>query len=147
MNYIDKREILSEFFQDKGYDLRKFQGFPDNSMVISKALNKEDALNVLDLYYELFIPVLGGDVLYLKQNGILDYTNDNWCIDRLHKETYSQFLKRSIDTSKDYIKNYRHPFLKESSILFNIVPFDIENYDTRVTQGDCEDTLSCTEIG
>ena len=41
MNCVDKKR-LNEFFQDKGYDLRKFQGTPDNDIVISKALNKED---------------------------------------------------------------------------------------------------------
>ena len=128
MNCVDKKR-LNEFFQDKGYDLRKFQGTPDNDIVISKALNKEDALNLLDLCFELFIPVLGGDVLFLKDNGSLDYTYDNWYINRLQAETFYQFLKRSIDVSKDYINNYHHPFLKESSILFNIVPFDIENYE------------------
>lgn len=128
MNNVDKK-ILSEFFQGKGYDLRRFQGTPDNDIVISKALNKENALNLLDLCFELFIPVLGGDVLCLKDNGSLDYTYDNWCIDRLQAETYYQFLKRSIDISKDYINNYRHPSLKESSILFNIVLFDIENHE------------------
>lgn len=128
MNCVDKKR-LNEFFQGKGYDLGKFQGFPDNAMVINKALNKEDALKVLDLYDELFIPVLGGDVLYLKDNGSLDYTYDNWCIDRLQTDTYFQFLKKSIDVSKDYINNYHHPFLKEHSVLFVIVPFDIENYE------------------
>ena len=52
MNCVDKKR-LNEFFQDKGCDLRKFQGTPDNDIVISKALNKEDALNLLDLCFEL----------------------------------------------------------------------------------------------
>ena len=52
MNCVDKKR-LNEFFQDKGYDLRKFQGTPDNDILISKALNKEDALNLLDLCFEL----------------------------------------------------------------------------------------------
>ena len=75
-------------------------------MVISKALNKEDALNVLDLYYELFIPVLGGDVLYLKQNGILDYTNDNVALSdsRVYRPTREHhIIYVAVDSREEYL--------------------------------------------
>ncbi|MBO4827121.1 MAG: hypothetical protein J5506_07820 [Prevotella sp.] len=121
---MDKKEILMEFFQDKGYDLKELCGFSDNVVVIKKALKKHDALKVLDLYYELAIPVLGGDVLYLKDSGLLDFTYDNWSTDYLKTESDYLYLKSSIEASKDYINNYHHPLIEETSILFDIVPKD-----------------------
>lgn len=50
---MDKTEILKVFFQDKGFDLKKIKGVDKNTALINKALNKEDSLKVLDLYYNL----------------------------------------------------------------------------------------------
>ncbi|ERJ85373.1 hypothetical protein HMPREF1989_01659 [Porphyromonas gingivalis F0566] len=46
------------------------------------------------------IPVLGGDVFYLKDDGEVDWTYDNWYIDRLENESDIQFLKRSMEESQ-----------------------------------------------
>lgn len=119
---MDKTEILKVFFQDKGFDLKKIKGVDKNTALINKAFNKEDSLKVLDLYYNLEIPVLGGDVLYLNDKNFLDWTFDNWCVERLEQEDEIQYLKRSIKESRIYIEKYNNPSLKDRLILFDIVP-------------------------
>ena len=82
--------------RDKGRDLKKIKGYSEDD-VINRALDKREALEALELFYNLEIPVLGGDVFYVKDNDEIDWTNDNWYIDQLENETDVQFLKRSIE--------------------------------------------------
>lgn len=117
---ISKIEKINTFLRNKGYDLRKIKGYSDDN-VISKALSKEDALNALDLYCYLEIPILGGDVFYLNQNKDIYWTHDNWYINQLENENDTQFLKRSIEESRNYINSYNNIFLKNSHFLFDII--------------------------
>lgn len=119
---MDKIEKLKFFFQDKGYDLRKAKGFERDVDVFIKALNKHDSLCALELYYDLSIPILGGDVLYLNDDRMIGYTGDNWYCDPLEGESFKHFLNRSIEVSRNYIIDYNHAFLEASSILFDLVP-------------------------
>lgn len=119
---MEIKERLRFFFQNRGYDLKRIKGFNDDVEVIIKALNKQDALCALDLYSDLNIPILGGDVLFLNDNGLIEYTYDNWYSIPLESESYSTFLFRSIEESRNYIINYNNPFIKASSILFDIIP-------------------------
>ena len=88
---------------------------------ILKALCKQDALNVLELYYRLEITVLGGDVLCLNDDGTIHYVSDGWYSDPIEGENEKEYFLRSIDESRRYITNYTHPFINSSSILFDIV--------------------------
>ena len=119
---MEIKERLRFFFQNRGYDLKRIKGFNDDVDVIIKALNKQDALCALDLYSDLNIPILGGDVLFLNDNGLIEYTYDSWYSIPLESESYSTFLFRSIEVSRNYIINYNNPFIKASSILFDIIP-------------------------
>lgn len=47
-------------FQGKGYDLRKIKGCGDDTQSVDIALEKQEALRLLKLYYNLGVPVLGG---------------------------------------------------------------------------------------
>ncbi len=118
---MNKKEDIKVFFRDKGYDLRKTKGFSDDAEVILKALCKQDALNVLELYYRLEITVLGGDVLCLNDDGTIHYVSDGWYSDPIEGENEKEYFLRSIDESRRYITNYTHPFINSSSILFDIV--------------------------
>jgi hypothetical protein len=118
---MNKKDVIKAFFLDKGYDLRKTKGFSDDAEVILRALNKNDALSALELYYRLEITVLGGDVLCLHDDGTIDYTHDSWHCDRYIGENEKQFFLRSIESSRDYINKYNPSFIDSSSILFDIV--------------------------
>ena len=117
---MDKEEQIKNFFKDKGIDLKQIKGLTKES--VFKGLNKQDALKALKLYQELGVSVLGGDVLYLNNEGLVEYTSDSWHVDIFENESYSQFLNRSINESYAYISKYAPSFLRESSILFDIIP-------------------------
>jgi hypothetical protein len=69
------------------------------------AFSKEDAVRVLDKFYEMQIPILGGDVCE-KINGVIQYNYDNWYINRQSNESQLDFVNRSIANAKYYINNY-----------------------------------------
>ena len=71
------------------------------------------------VYLKLEIPVLGGDVFYLDQNKEIDWTRDNWYFQK--EEGEDEFLKRSIDGSANFIKNYQNTSFKDCTFLFDIV--------------------------
>ena len=121
---MDKEEQIKDFFKDKGFDLKQVKGLDDSG--IFKGLNKQDALKALNLYQELGISILGGDVLCIKNDGSIEYTSDSWHVDILENESRSQFLKRSVSESYSYISKYAPSSLSENSILFDIVP-DLKN--------------------
>lgn len=118
---MEKTDIIKVFFHGKGYDLKKIKGYSDNAVIINKALNKQEALEALELYYNLKIPVLGGDVFYLKDNDEIVWTDDNWYVNQQENETDIQFLNRSIEESQNYINNYNNLFKKDCIFLFDIV--------------------------
>ena len=83
------------------------------------ALSKEDAVKVLDKFYELQIPILGGDVCE-NINGVIQYNYDNWYCDRRPNESQLDFVNRSITQARDYINNYNSDNIE--NIFFAFVP-------------------------
>ena len=83
------------------------------------ALSKEDAIKALDRFYELQIPILGGDV-YENINGVIQCNYDNWYCDRQPNESQLDFASRSIDKARDYINNYNSDNIEQ--IFFAFVP-------------------------
>ena len=116
---MTKTEQINVFLRDRGYDISKLKGANPQADIIYRALNENEALQALDLYYKLEIPVLGGDVFYLDQNKEIDWTRDNWYFQK--DEGEEEFLKRSIDGSANFIKNYQNTSFKNCTFLFDIV--------------------------
>ena len=83
------------------------------------ALSKEDAVKALDKFYELQIPILGGDVCE-RINEVIQYNYDNWYCDRQPNESKFDFVNRSIGIARDYIKNYNSE--NSENIFFAFVP-------------------------
>lgn len=95
-------------------------GVPLESIGVKNwALSKEDAIKALDRFYELQIPILGGDVCE-NINGIIQYKYDNWYCDRQPNESQLDFASRSIDKARDYINNYHSDNIEQ--IFFAFVP-------------------------
>jgi hypothetical protein len=67
------------------------------------ALEKEQVLAALAKMKSLNIPVLGGDVYMYKDDRLVP-TYANWFCDQLGEETNKDYVLRSIDTAKVYIK-------------------------------------------
>ena len=116
---MTKAEQINVFLRDRGYDISKLKGGNHQADIIYRALSEQDALQALDLFYQLEIPVLGGDVFYLNQNKEIDWTHDNWYFQK--EEGKDEFLKRSIDGSANFIKNYQNSSFKDCTFLFDIV--------------------------
>ena len=81
------------------------------------ALDKDIALNVLEKLGEIGIAIAGGDV-YMKTTDGFDLSYDNWYCNRDSKESYSDFMKRSIAEAKSYINSYQ----SQNKVAFAIVP-------------------------
>ena len=116
---MTKTEQINVFLRDRGYDISKLKGANPQADIIYRALNENEALPALDLYYKLEIPVLGGDVFYLDQNKEIDWTRDNWYFQK--DEGEEEFLKRSIDGSANFIKNYQNTSFKNCTFLFEVI--------------------------
>ena len=117
---MTKTEQIKTFLRERGFDLRELKGKNIQSDIVSKALNTQEALEALDLYYELKVPILGGDVFYLNKNKEIDWTLDN-CYFQKEEESNVEFLKRSIDGSVKYINNYNNIHFRNCTFLFDIV--------------------------
>lgn len=83
------------------------------------ALSKEDAVNALDRFYELQVPILGGDVCE-NINGIIQFNYDNWYCDRQPNESQFDFVNRSVAKARDYIESYNSD--NPDRIFFAFVP-------------------------
>lgn len=115
----DKTNILDNYLNTLGYDL-------ESVGVKGKALYKKDALAFIDLIRENEIAILGGDVFFLKLNGEITMTFDNWFCNRENKEGYSVYVQRSVDVAVKYIQGYDNALFDISTILFEFV-FDTSN--------------------
>ena len=68
------------------------------------ALKIEDGLTAIDLLRHEKIPILGGDILAIK-NGVLTYTYENWYCNEKSTEKRIDYLNRSYDVAVEYIVN------------------------------------------
>ena len=70
--------------------------------VNSRAFNREEIQDILEILREEGIAVKGGDVWKKNDNNII-LTYDNWYCERNQNETYSDFVNRSIEYTNIYI--------------------------------------------
>lgn len=89
----------------------------------NRALSKQEALNALNQFKELQVPVLGGDVCELF-GGVVIYNYDNWFCDRSPNESDLNFVNRSVEKAREYIENYR---IKELNKIFFAFVLDVES--------------------
>ena len=82
------------------------------------AFSYENVLLVITEIEKLGIPILGGDVLTM-DHGRLGYTGDSWSCNRRMNEPVSEFFKRSIQHTRNYIEYYHKR--NKCSFLFSIV--------------------------
>ena len=70
--------------------------------------------------------ILGGDVLFLNQEGEIDITHDNWYCNQREEKSDGEYLDRSIALSKIYVSEYKNNLYKNCTFLFDLV---LENYN------------------
>jgi len=77
------------------------------------ALTESQALQALDKFKGLAIPVLGGDI-YEMVDDEPESNYDNWYCERNDSEELGKFVARSIKFARQYIGNYRNPSSRET---------------------------------
>ncbi|MFJ5299598.1 Imm40 family immunity protein [Pseudomonas sp. NPDC088368] len=80
------------------------------------ALERNDAIRIIDEFEALGIPVLGGDV-YQLVGEIAEQTYDSWYCDQQTGELDAVFFARSLDRARKYIHD-----CSVSGALFVFVP-------------------------
>lgn len=83
------------------------------------ALNFELTFEFINICKEECVPILGVDII-TKKNNLCSLSFDTWCYQRRDNETFSDYLRNSIDGASDYIclfKNF-------TDILFSFCIFD-----------------------
>ncbi|GHV03681.1 hypothetical protein AGMMS50229_03410 [Campylobacterota bacterium] len=83
------------------------------------ALSQFETLKALDRFESMQIPILGGDVCELR-NGRIEYNYDNWYCNRLANEFNLNYITRSIDKAREYVKKY--PIREYDKIFFVLTP-------------------------
>ncbi len=82
---------------------------------------KEEALLLIDFLHAEVIPILGGEVYFLKDGQVESYQYEGWSCDRMEHENLSNYSHRSYLEAKDFITNYK---TKENIPLFCITYYD-----------------------
>jgi hypothetical protein len=103
-------EKLKDIMKTKGICLLEFG-------VNSRAFNREEIQDILEILREEGIAVKGGDVWKKNDNNII-LTYDNWYCERNQNETYSDFVNRSIEYTNIYINNYN---IGKGDLYFELV--------------------------
>lgn len=100
--------------------MREIYGIPENVEEVKMALDKSDALDALQLYFDLEILILGIDVLILDKNGDIRFSYDSWYTSQLEGENYFHFIRRSYEEAVSYIKRYNLRTRNSEIPLFDI---------------------------
>ena len=103
-------EKLKDIMKTKGICLLEFG-------VNSRACNREEIQDILEILREEGIAIKGGDVWKKNDNNII-LTYDNWYCERNQNETYSDFVNRSIEYANIYINNYN---IGKGDLYFELV--------------------------
>jgi hypothetical protein len=94
-----------------GMDMQEFGS-------VNWAFRRADALEAASRFYELGIPILGGDVWEMRE-GRPFLTHDNWFCERLADEPLLSFVGKSVELTKDYIRSYSSD--ENGKYLFELV--------------------------
>lgn len=105
----DAKIALYEYVTTYGRPLSNLMGSVKNDRDISHwALNKENALQFISLCLKNKVPILGGDVIVMMENGEWYYTYNNWFSEKRGSDNSIRgFVIRSCLEAHDYIESYR----------------------------------------
>lgn len=108
-------ENIEIFFSKYGISL--------NSIGVNEyAFTYENSLLVINEIEKLKIPILGGDVLIMLHNKP-KYTGDSWACDRGENEPINEYIQRSIERARNYIREYHK---KNKVVSFFSIIIDVE---------------------
>lgn len=94
--------LISEDYQH----LLNSKGVPLDGLGIQEiGLTRDDALRAIGFLESKLIPILGGDV-YFRRGSRIEIAYANWYTDPVAGEAQSDFLVRSWNRAREYIKNF-----------------------------------------
>ena len=117
MNFVN---YLSKFLQNKAKKLTSV------GLENSFAWTKKDALHVINELAAQDIAILGGDILKMLDNGLFEYTYDNWYIKEQSGLTWREYVKYSQEYSHSYILSYLQD--SDDEWYFSLVAVDELEY-------------------
>ena len=71
------------------------------------ALSRADALHAVELLRASLVPILGGDVYFIRGQSV-EQAFANWHVDRKLGEGWSEFAERSCRQTTKYIESFPH---------------------------------------
>lgn len=111
---------LLSFVSSEGYSLAsQFDVLAGNDSIQYWGLPKKASLQFVSLCERYLVPILGGDVVFTTEDGLIHYTGDNWYSNRQDGEDYGTFAKRSYSESYRFINSYPE-FTKDYKPFFFI---------------------------
>jgi hypothetical protein len=99
-------------------DILESKGRPLPELGVRFALGRADALDGIAALAGSAVAIAGGDVIRL-ESGRPQYTYDNWHADRREAESLADYLKRSWETARAYVRQYPDP--EDGTILYDLV--------------------------
>lgn len=124
LKQMKKKLAIDAFLRMHGYDLREILGVDVNdSALLFRALNKEEALKMIVFYRELEVAIVGGEVYYLNNLGEIGPTCDNWSCNGIKGESSIDYLDRSIHQAICFVENFHNKFYQNCIFLFDIQVF------------------------
>jgi len=119
---MKKKLAIKAFLRLHGYDLREILGVDVNdSALVFRALNKEEALKMIEFYRRLEVPIVGGEVYYLNDSGEIGPTLDNWSCDDIEGESSIDYLDRSIRQAIYFVENFHNKFYPNCTFFFDML--------------------------
>ncbi len=89
-----------KFIRERGIPLQPKVGTK------GRAFTKEDALKAVDILRQSNVSILGGDVL-IEKNSEWKYEVASWHSDQSQDESVEKLIRRSLNETKEFIKNYQ----------------------------------------
>ena len=114
--------LMNSVWHEKVKNILQIGIWMGDSGVNNWALTKLLALQVVDTLANEGIPILGGDVVELR-DGKFRHTHDNWHINRRDFESKQKFLSSSIKITRNYIQGFD---TYDRNVFFVLVPDDAE---------------------
>lgn len=121
---MNKKLAINAFLRMHGTDLREILGVDVNdSALVFRALNKEEAFKMIEFYRELEVGIVGGEVYYLNDLGQIGPTCDNWSCNGIEGESSIDYFDRSIRQAICFVENFQNKFYPNCTFFFDMLAY------------------------
>jgi len=111
----ETKKIILDYVTTKGVHIINLE--PNPNSIHSWALSYKDSINLCELCKDLFVPILGGDVVTKEKEGVYRFTYNNWSTQTKEGECFKSYLDRTINNTIAFLERYK----KDDSVMFTFV--------------------------